>query len=344
VKALRVYHSGVVGSWRARDRAMRAAGAEVTLVSPLAWNEGGATVALDAGDDHFVVAARTVGRHPYAFVYDPRPLWRLLRCEHWDVLDVHEEPASLAAGELLLLRTLARSGAPVLVYGAQNLEKRFPPPFRWIERAVLRSAAAAFVCNREAGEIYRRKGFAGTVRTIGLGVDVERFAPRKGVHVVLEALAGLPTDIELHVHGAGPDGVTLQHLAAFFGLGDRAVFHGFAAHADLPEVYRSFHALVVPSQTTASWVEQFGRVVIEAMASGVPVVASDSGALPEVVGDAGIVVGESNVGDWRRALAGLAEDASARRALVTAGLDRARAFDWRAIAGEHLALWREVAG
>ena len=81
--------------------------------------------------------------------------------------------------EVLFLAWLARRrGARVCFYCAQNIEKRYPPPFRWIERAAYRRAVAAHTCNDEAGRVLRRKGFSGVIRNLGLGVDVDRFAPR----------------------------------------------------------------------------------------------------------------------------------------------------------------------
>jgi glycosyltransferase involved in cell wall biosynthesis len=366
VRVVRVYHSAVVGAWRERDRRLRARGVDLTLVSPRRWNEGGAVVSFVAGTDEFAVPARTIGRHPYGFVYDPRPIWRALRA---GPLDAHEEPASLAAAELLFLRRLAgRRQAKLLFYGAQNIAKRFPPPFRWIERAALRSAAGAYCCNRAAGEIFRIKGFRGEMRVIGLGVDVERFAPRagerppgpfrvgyvgrlearKGVHVVIAALAALvanPTgapEVELEVHGSGPHEATLRDLVAAHGLHRRVRFHGYCAHDHLPDVYRRLDVVVVPSQTTPAWVEQFGRVAVEAMASGVPVVVSASGALPEVVADAGVVVPEADVEAWAAAIRSLAEhpDETRRRAIL--GTARARDFSWESVAAEHAALYEEV--
>ena len=175
MKVLRIYHSGVVAAWRVRDTELARQGAAVTLVSPLRWNEGGEVVELDP--DPHVVPARTWGTHPFTFVYDPRPLWRALRSARWDVIDVHEEPASLAVFEVLLLARLAGRGrVPVCLYCAENTEKRYPWPFRWFERRALRRAAAVHTCNDEAGRILRRKGFSGRIVNLGLGVDVDRFA------------------------------------------------------------------------------------------------------------------------------------------------------------------------
>ena len=173
------------------------------------------------------------------FVYDPRPIWRALRSRTFDVIDVHEEPASLAAAEVMVLARLAGQRAPVCLYGAQNIEKRYPPPFRWIERATLRRAAGVHTCNQEAGAILRRKGFSGRIRDLGLGVDLVRFAPpddstggsagstrltgpapgggralrvgyvgrlepHKGVEVLVAAVAATP-GTELEIVGGGPE-------------------------------------------------------------------------------------------------------------------------------------------
>jgi glycosyltransferase involved in cell wall biosynthesis len=351
----------VVSAWRARDRELIARGVELTLVSPVRWNEGGRDVALEPGEDRFVVPARTLGRHPYLFVYDPRPLVRELRRRKLDVLDVHEEPASLAAFELRLLARLFQPGVPMVLYGAQNIAKRYPPPFRWIERASLRRAAGTYPCNEAAGRIFRRKGFTGVVATLPLGVDVDRFAPatgewppgplrvgyvgrlepHKGVHVLLEAVAGLD-EVTVAVHGDGPAAGDLVALADRLGVAGRVRFCGFAAHDTLPEVYRSFDVLAVPSLTTPSWTEQFGRVAVEGMASGLAVVASTAGALPEVVGDAGVLVPEGDVAAWRTALARLAAEPAERVRLGALARERARRFTWAAVAGGHLALYQQV--
>src|SRR6185312_8835456 len=104
------------------------------------------------------------------FLYDPRPLWRALG-EPWDVIDIHEEPCSLAAAEILLLRALRRSRTPYILYSAQNIDKRYPPPFRWIERRALARAGGASVCNRAAALILQRKGLSRPAAEIPLGVD-----------------------------------------------------------------------------------------------------------------------------------------------------------------------------
>ena len=122
--------------------ALRALGADVDLLTARRWNEGGTDVALVARPGEPVTGLRTWGRHPALFVYAPLPLWRALG-RPYDVIDIHEEPFALATAEILLLRRLRRQRAPYVLYSAQNIDKRYPPPFRWLERWALRHAAGA---------------------------------------------------------------------------------------------------------------------------------------------------------------------------------------------------------
>jgi glycosyltransferase involved in cell wall biosynthesis len=361
LRVLRIYHSGVVAKWRARERCLGALGVDVRLVAAERWNEGGSDVRLEPAPGESVHGVRTFGRHPNLFWYEPIGLWRALRAAPVDVLDVHEEPVSVAAAEVQLLAALARIRAPFVLYSAQNIPKRYPPPFRWMERVALRRAAAVHTCNDAAGAILRAKGLRGPAVNLGLGVDVERFhpAPRdptdedrarvgfvgrleahKGVDVLIAAIAQLP-DAILDIFGAGPERAALEQLIDARGLRDRVSIRGFVGD-ELPEVYRGFDVVVVPSLTTPSWVEQFGRVAIEAMASGVAVIASDSGSLPEVLGDAGVLVPPGDVDALAKALEVLLHDDDERRRLGAAGRQRATHFSWPKVAGRQRDLYEEV--
>lgn len=364
MKVLRVSHSAVVDAWRDRERELRALGFDVHTVSAKAWMEGGRTVALDPRADEPVTGIRTWGSHPALFVYSPVGLWRALRGD-WDVLDVHEEPYALATAETLLLARLAgRRRRPYVVYTAQNIAKRHPWPFRWFERRVLRGAAGLVACNTEAGRIARRRGLRGRLAVIPLGVDRARFPadprydderPRdgvvvgyagrltaaKGVDTVVEAIAG-DRRMRLRVAGDGPERAALAQLAD--RVGARVDFVGALPVADLAEFYRTLDVLAVPSRTTPTWVEQFGRVAVEAMSAGVPVVASDSGALPDVVGGAGLLVPEGDVGAWRKALVRVCTDRALAARLREAGFDRADDCTWERVAQQYGALYDEVGG
>ena len=319
-------------------------------------------VEFDASGDSFAVPVRTFGTHPNLFVFDPRPLWRLLGDGPWDLIDVHEEPFSVAVAEVLVLRRLRCRHTPFLVYSAQNIEKRYPPPFRWFERWSLRHAAGAQTCNAEAGQILRRKGLVGELVLLPLGVDVDRYRPvrrqppagrlrvgfvgrlnaHKGVDVLLDALA-LDGRLDADVYGAGPEAAALEARAAELGLGDRVTFHGFADESTLPRVFPTFDVLAVPSLQVPGWVEQFGRVVVEGQASGVPVVASATGALPEVVGDAGILVPPRDPGALCAAMVRLLEEPGLWDHLSEAGLATVGRYSWESVAELQHALYERTA-
>ncbi|GAA1059048.1 glycosyltransferase [Agromyces bracchium] len=380
MRVLRVSHSAVVDEWRGRERALTALGVDVELCCARRWHAGGAPVTLQARPDERVRGVRTLGRHPALFLYDPIPLWRALGGD-FDVIDVHEEPFALATAEILLLRALRKRArrTPVVLYTAQNLRKRYPIPFRWLERRALRAASGVSACNSEAARIAEDKGFVGRARVIPLGVDLERFrpadapgpadaatapggrvgapapyrdpappitvgfigrlVPEKGLLLLLDALAREPR-LRLRVAGTGPLASELPERAASAGVSDRVELVGAVDPADIPEVLRSFDVLAVPSLPTPSWTEQFGRVAIEAMACGVPVVASDAGALPDVVGGAGIVV---PTGDAAALAEALVEASGSRAAaLREAGFARAEECSWGAVGRDYLDLYRSI--
>jgi glycosyltransferase involved in cell wall biosynthesis/GT2 family glycosyltransferase len=360
VRVLRVSHSATVAAWRGRERALRELGVEVTLLAARTWYAGGSRVGLARGEEESTTPVRTWGRHPALFVYDPVPLWRALG-ERWDVIDIHEEPFAIATAEVLLLSALRRQHARYVLYTAQNLPKRYPIPFRWLERAALRRAGGVSACNADAADIAEAKGFPGEARVIPLGIDPDEFRPgpnpsapgsgivtvglvgrlvrEKGVEVLLDAVA-LQSGLRARIAGSGPLGATLAGSAAQRGISDRVEFVGSLAPDEVPAFYRSLDVLAVPSLPTPRWTEQFGRVAVEAMASGVPVVSSDAGALPDVVGGAGLVVAH---GDAEALADALLEAAGPRSAeLRAAGFARSSECSWRAVAEDYLRLYRGV--
>jgi glycosyltransferase involved in cell wall biosynthesis len=114
-------------------------------------------------------------------------------------------------------------------------------------------------------------------------------------------------------------------------------------HDDVPAWLSAMDVLSAPSWTTKRWREQFGRMLVEAMACGVTVVASNSGEMPFVVGDAGVIVTEGDDAAWANAIERLVADPGERRALAARGLARARArYAWPLVARQHLAFFDEV--
>jgi len=366
VRTLRISHSAVVDAWRDRERQLRALGVDVMLLSARQWNEAGAMVPLVPRPGEAVRGLRTVGSHPALFLYDPAALWRVLG-EDWDVLDIHEEPYALCTVEILFLRWLRqlltgrpRRTAPYVVYSAQNVAKRFPWPFGRLERRVLRHAAAISVCSIEAGQIARDRGLNGPVELIPLGIDPVVFSPgtlvrpaapgdpirvgyagrlttQKGVNVLIDAALG-DERLLLDLAGDGPCAAELRAAAA--PLGERVRFRGALGATELPEFYRGLDVLAIPSLNTPGLVEQFGRVAVEAMGCGTPVVASDSGTLRELVGGAGLLVPPGDAKALRSTIVRVVDEPGLATELRAAGLRRSGECSWASVAERYLAMYK----
>ena len=124
------------------------------------------------------------------------------------------------------------------------------------------------------------------------------------------------------IAGEGVEKARLQRLAGELGIADRVRFLGRRPSTQMPDVYRSLDVLVLPSRRQRNWKEQFGRVLVEAMACGVPVVGSDCGEIPHVVGGAGLIFPEGDVAALRERLARLLDDADLRADLARRGRQR----------------------
>jgi glycosyltransferase involved in cell wall biosynthesis len=357
MRVLRLFHSAVVPEFLERERLLRTQhGWDVHVACPPAWSEGGSIVTASQDSEVPVHVLPIHGkRHPILFWYSQRSLRALMRELQPDIVDVHEEPYSLAARGIVRAAAREVPNATIVIYTAQNLYKRYPLFFRRSERKVLRRVAAAYPCSTEAGQVLRRKGYGGRLYVLPLGVSpapprpdanghrrvgfVSRLVPEKGGRIAVEAFArasqGL--DATLEIVGTGPDEPSLRALA-----GDNVVFTGAIPQHEALARISSYDVLLVPSLGTKRWKEQFGRVVAQALVAGTPVIASDSGSLPEVLGGAGEIVPEGDVDALADTLSALLRDAGRREDLARRGRRRAtEALSWDRVAEGFDSMYRE---
>ncbi len=172
---------------------------------------------------------------------------------------------------------------------------------------------------------------------------VGRLVPEKGLEGLLEAVAGLRGAWRLHIVGHGPQEAELKARVRHLGLSHRVAFEGWLPSMRMPAFYRSLDALVLPSRSQPNWVEQFGRVLIEAMSCAVPVVGSDCGEIPTVVGDAGLVFPEGDVEALRACLSRMMVDRELWEDLATRGRERVLArYTQERIAARTVALYGQM--
>jgi glycosyltransferase involved in cell wall biosynthesis len=306
-------------------------------------------------------------RWPHVMGYG-RELRALLQ-EDWDVVHCWEEPYVLAAAQVA---RWSRPSARLVFATFQNISKVYPPPFTWFERAAMQRANGwiAFGCTARTA-LESRPGYAARPhRVIPPGVDLDlfrpdatarrrvraalewedgglpvvgflgRFVPEKGLRLLMSALDGAGRSWRALFVGGGSLEPELRAWGARHG--DRVRIVTGVGHADVPAHLNAMDVLCAPSQTTPRWREQFGRVLVEAFACGVPVVASDSGEIPHVVGDAGVRLPESDASAWSSTLASLVEDAARRAELADRGRAHAARFAWPRIAAEHLGFFETL--
>jgi glycosyltransferase involved in cell wall biosynthesis len=164
--------------------------------------------------------------------------------------------------------------------------------------------------------------------------------PRKNLETLLRAYARVmaETGWSLVVAGAEGWGTTpIFTLARALGIEDNVRFVGYVAPQELPFWYNAAGMLVYPS-----FYEGFGLPALEAMACGTPVIAADNSALPEVVGDAGLLVGARDVDGFAHAITTLARDADFRHRLGRRGQLRAAGYSWRRTAELTLAVYQQA--
>jgi glycosyltransferase involved in cell wall biosynthesis len=304
---------------------------------------------------------------PVHVMFYGRRLRDLLQ-EPWDVVHCWEEPYVAAAGQVA---GWTPADVPLVFATFQNISKRYPPPFNWIERRALGRADGVIAFGETSRAVLAmRRPRPARVRMIPPGVDTNRFAPdqaertrirqslgwsagppvvgflgrfvaEKGVAWLTGVLDAVPQPWRALFVGSGPLEPELRAWAA--RRPDQVVLATDVTHDDVPAWLNAMDVLCAPSMTSARWREQFGRMLIEAFACGVPVIASSSGEIPHVVGDAGLVVPEGDARGWRDALSRLLDDEATRRSLGERGRRRALAtYDWTAVADQHAAFFDEL--
>jgi glycosyltransferase involved in cell wall biosynthesis len=329
----------VVGAYQRKCEELAKLGIELLVVVPPSWVLEGTPQRLERRyTSGYQVAVEPIALNGHFHVHFYPFLRRRFRRFRPDVVHIDEEAYNLSTFQAAVLAR--RFGARTVFFTWQNLDRPYPFPFSAMERYVLRRADLCIAGNEEAARIQRRRGFTKDVRVIPqFGVDPELFRPaprqhegfvvgfsgrlveQKGLRVLGDAFERLPNDSRLLLVGSGPMEQELRDRAAEGGWADRLAITA-AGSTDMPALYNQMDCLVLPSLTTSAWKEQFGRAAVEAMACGVPVIGSDSGEIPHVLGEGGMVVPEADAAALAEALRQLREHPRKRQELARKGRRR----------------------
>ncbi len=338
-------------------------GCNVVLVVPADWPAGGPAVPDWAGDGGVRVVPVAVkgGADPASLRWRGGGLFRVLSETRPDLVHVDGEPWwPLSVRALRLARKL---GIPAVLHASTSVSPALGFTERLRRRRSLRLATGLLGTNRPAlTALTRHRDDLPTAIIPRHGVPaaalgrprhprgefaigfIGRLVPERGLDVLIRAAARLRGSWSLVVVGTGPAQADLEALAERVGIGSRVRWLGGMPRNWLESVWPTLDCVVHPARTTAHWVEPVGQALLDAMAQGLPVIATDSGALPEVVGDAGILVPEDDPDTLGLALERLQRMPEEQARLGAAGRKRVLdEFVDDAIARKTLAYWRRLA-
>ncbi len=295
------------------------------------------------------------------FAFFITKLKKLLQTFKPDIIDLEDEPFNAGTFQLIFYSKLFSPHSKIVLHASQHQYKNYPPPFNLLEKYNLKHADAILVRNSMAKNVLERKGYKGRLEIITHGVDTEAFKPRdmgtqdkdtkpvigyvgslveqKGINHLLEAARDL--QCKILIVGDGPEKENLSKLSQDLQIDVQ--FEPAASHKQVADYINQIDKFVLPSLNRPNWVEKFGRVLIEAMACGVPVVGSSSGEIPNVIGQAGLIFKEGDTGDLRDKFVLLLSNKDLRKNLGILGRERTvKNYSWKSIAEKTVNIYDQL--
>lgn len=366
MKILTVWPAGMSRPALARLSALQEQGLEPALLCARSWPEGGAEVHAPPDASFPIYSYKTTMKGKGAYYLYLGSIASVVRRLRPDLVHLREEVYTAAGGQFLLEKSLLFRDAPFVFESWQNIRKKYPWPSRWFESQGYRSAAAAIAGAPGVEPVLRSGGFSGSIEVIPLGcIDPkaftphgpsmrERFPPKrligfagrlvppKGLDHLIRAVAAMDVQSVILIAGEGPERMRLTGLAGELGVD--VVFLGAISEMEMPDFLRSLDVFVLPSKTTSGWKEQWGRVLVEAMGCGVPVVGSDSGEIPYVIGSHGIIFPEGDDLTLARSLDEILSNESLYDAKKRSSIERASSLTWTRHAALTADFYRRILG
>ena len=281
---------------------------ETGLLSPKKWKSKDykSCKMLEKGSSHIeyfpsgVLLNGMDGGH----IYNPITVFKAIKKFKPDLIYFDQEVFSLSAFEMAIFSKFF--SIPLVAVNAENImDKKLSFIRKWTRKFVLETAKAIRIECKGGEYCLRNWGYKGHLALIPFEIDTKKFYPtrdkkkefvigyigrltyKKGLDVFLKAAQKLKKEnfqFKVVIVGEGPEKNKLKALSKYLDIENIVSWKDTIEFDKVPEVMRNFNAFVLPSRAGRIWKEQFGRVIIEAMASGVPVIGTTSGSIPEVIG------------------------------------------------------------
>ncbi|MFB3787916.1 MAG: glycosyltransferase family 4 protein [bacterium] len=288
-----------------------------------------------------------------------------------DIIQLLEEPWAVTTMQTMLAAACFAPRAKILFYTWENIFRPWTYPSRasrlyaGIDKIAHHVSTAAVCATQGARAVLERKGYTKPIAVIPYGIPafflneppaaslpavgrpftlgyVGRLLYMKGIDLLLEALARLP-DVHLLLVGTGEDETTYRQMSERLGVQNRVEWLPSVNERRVPLALRRMDAFVLASRKTSLWQEQLGRAALEAMATGIPVIGARSGAIPEVLGDAGLLFEENSYTSLAERITWLKDNPPERVRLGHLGRQRVlEHFTWERFAERLNELYRTL--
>ena len=369
IRVLFVSHTYIVGVNQGKLDAVAATGAEVGLLVPKQWNASQWNKYHELEQPYerikyYPTQMYFTGRAG-ACIYSPLGVLKAIIDFRPDIIQVEQEVFSLSALELSFCARLFHK--PVVFFGWENMDRQLSTFRRWIRKYVFDTASLIIAGNSEGAELIKKWGYQKSVEVMPqMGVDTGFFTPpenkeakeefcigfvgrlsyHKGIDTLIAAakiLREQDRNFRIVLCGSGPDEAKLREKAQKLGVDELIIWRGGVSHEEVPREMQKLDVLVLPSRTIETWKEQFGHVIIEAMATGIPVVGSTCGEIPNVVGRSDLVFTEGNAQELAAILASLISDDAWYSEAAQYSLDQVhQKYSHERIAQRLIDLWQDI--
>lgn len=374
MKVLVISQAAIQKSWQkkfaeiAKDPSI-----QITLLLPKYWIENyhRVKVEINSKSNLNYVIGNTVWKGFGSRYFFLTKYYTLLKALQPDIIHLEQEPWSLIALQTVFYRNQVVSQCKIIFRTSRSFDhqlklRRLAVA---IEKYTYQNSDFAFPLSQKASEFLRICGYEKELEVIPNGVDtnlfrkregsmirkslgldsiftigyVGRFIKEKGLATLLEAASGLEEKYRFLFIGDGPYKINLLNLANHSGISTRLHLVETVPVEEIPLYMNCMDVLVLPSYKVGGWEEYFGRVLIEAMACEIPVIGSDSGEIPNVIGDAGLIFPEKNAAVLKKHIQTLMDDQKYRAELGKKGRERVeKYFSWEVISHNTAEVYRKV--
>lgn len=364
MKVLFVWHAAIEPEYRKLFVELSKEVEQLIVIAPSSWTEGGRLQYLENKKndlDYNLIPLSVIFRNKIRFHFYPNffKIISIAKTFKPDVLHLFEEPFSFVCSEFISIFKMFSPNTKLIIESFENLDVVQRNIFHYIQKFNLKNTDLLINIPQEGELIWRSRGFRGCIKKGNVGVDTKKFfknyeflknkerlrigyvgrvTPEKGLDTLIEAFLALINggfNVELSVVGSGNEDYVnkLKNKLNKLILENKVFFEESLDSDNLASLYNKIDILVLPSLTILRWKEQFGRVLIEAMACETVVAGSSSGEIPVVIGDAGVVFREGDADDLFLKLKELILNPNSMKEFAKKGKERVdKLYSWEVVA------------